>query len=80
MEGPSGSSRCTSIGHSCPLHELRLPALLYPYGSGAIGHPLDPVRWAEERQYLRNDTREALAAFQRRRTEVLMVWRSEEDP
>ena len=47
---------------------------------GAIGHPLDPARWAEERQYLRNDTREALAAFQRRRTEVLMVWRSEEDP
>jgi len=27
---------------------------------GSIGHPLDPGRWAEERQYLRNDTREAL--------------------
>jgi DinB superfamily len=28
---------------------------------GAIGHPLDPARWAEERQYARNDPREALA-------------------
>lgn len=43
---------------------------------GAIGHPLDPGRWAEERQYLRNDTREALAAFQRRRAEVLVLLRS----
>jgi hypothetical protein len=43
---------------------------------GAIGHPLDPGRWAEERQYLRNDTGEALAAFQRRRTEVLVLLRS----
>jgi hypothetical protein len=43
---------------------------------GAIGHPLDPGRWAEERQYLRNDTGEALAAFRRRRTEVLTLLRS----
>jgi hypothetical protein len=43
---------------------------------GAIGHPLDPNRWAEERQYLRNDTREALAAFQRRRIEVVTLLRS----
>lgn len=43
---------------------------------GSIGHPLDPNRWAEERQYLRNDTREALAAFQRRRTEVVTLLRS----
>ena len=43
---------------------------------GAIGHPLDPGRWAEERQYLRNDTRAALAAFQRRRAEVLELLRS----
>src|SRR5262245_21370200 len=34
---------------------------------GPIGHPLDPGRWAEERQYLRNDTHRALSAFQRRR-------------
>jgi hypothetical protein len=43
---------------------------------GPIGHPLDPARWAEERQYLRNDTSEALAAFQRRRTEVLTLLHS----
>ncbi len=43
---------------------------------GPIGHPLDPVRWAEERQYARNDTREALAAFHRRRTEVLTLLQS----
>jgi hypothetical protein len=43
---------------------------------GPIDHPLDPVRWAEERQYLRNDARPALAAFQRRRGEVLTLLRS----
>lgn len=43
---------------------------------GSIGHPLDPARWAEERQYLRNDAREALAAFQRRRIEVLALLQS----
>jgi DinB family protein len=43
---------------------------------GSIGHPLDPERWAEERQYLRNDTGEALAAFRRRRAEVLVLLRS----
>jgi len=30
-----------------------------------------PERWAEERQYLRNDIQEALAAFRRRREETL---------
>lgn len=40
---------------------------------GAIAHPLDPNRWAEERQYARNDAREALGAFQRRRAEVLRL-------
>jgi hypothetical protein len=40
---------------------------------GAIGHPFDPDRWAAERQYLRNDAREALAAWQRRRGEVLAL-------
>jgi uncharacterized damage-inducible protein DinB len=36
--------------------------------------PLDPAtpdRWAEERQYLRNDAAEALAAFRKRRAESL---------
>ena len=40
---------------------------------GAIGHPLDPDRWAIERQYARNDPREALAAWQRRRAEVFTL-------
>ena len=43
---------------------------------GSVGHPLDPTRWAEERQYARNDTHEALAAFKRRRAEVLALLRS----
>jgi len=43
---------------------------------GAIGHPLDPVRWAEDRQYTRNDAHEASAAFARRREEVLTVLHS----
>ena len=43
---------------------------------GLIGHPLDPERWAEDRQYLRNDAREALASFRRRRSEVLVLLRS----
>jgi uncharacterized damage-inducible protein DinB len=33
----------------------------------------DPDRWAEERQYLRNDTGEALAAFRKRREETLAL-------
>jgi hypothetical protein len=33
--------------------------------------PLDPDRWAEERQYLRNDPAAALAALRRRRAETL---------
>jgi len=43
---------------------------------GPIDHPLDPERWAEERQYLRNDTRAAPAAFARRRADVLTLLRS----
>src|SRR5262245_48466546 len=43
---------------------------------GAIGHPLDPGRWAEDRQYHRQDAHEALAALTRRRTEVLILLRS----
>jgi len=33
--------------------------------------PVDPERWAEERQYLRSDASGALAAFRRRRRESL---------
>src|SRR5258705_271662 len=46
------------------------PEALARWGiGGAIGHPLDPDRWAEERQYSRSDGREALQAFGRRRRE-----------
>ncbi len=34
-------------------------------------NPVTPDRWAEERQYLRNDVSEALGAFRRRREESL---------
>ncbi len=37
---------------------------------------VDPDRWAEERQYLRNDAAEALAAFRRRREESLAALRT----
>jgi hypothetical protein len=37
-----------------------------------IGMPLDPARWAEERQYLRCDAGEALSALRRRREETLL--------
>ena len=37
--------------------------------------PSTPDRWAEERQYLRNDASEALAAFRRRRAENLAFLR-----
>jgi uncharacterized damage-inducible protein DinB len=33
--------------------------------------PPDPDRWADERQYLRNDAGEAVEAFRRRRAETL---------
>lgn len=33
--------------------------------------PADPDRWAEERQYIRNDAAEALRAFEKRREESL---------
>jgi hypothetical protein len=35
----------------------------------------EPDRWAEDRQYLRNDAGEALAAFRRRRAESLAFLR-----
>jgi hypothetical protein len=40
---------------------------------GAVPFPYDPDRWREERQYERNDAAEALAAFRRRRSEVLAL-------
>ena len=35
------------------------------------GQPAAPARWAEDRQYLRNDAAEALGTFRRRREETL---------
>ena len=40
---------------------------------GRVGHPLDPDRWAGERQYARNDPAAALAAFHRHREETLAL-------
>jgi len=37
--------------------------------------PVDPDRWADERQYLRNDAVEALRAFRKRRAESLALIR-----
>jgi len=42
---------------------------------GAVGHPLDPDRWAEDRQYGRADTAAAVAAFARRRGELTTLLR-----
>jgi hypothetical protein len=53
------------------------PETLAAWGIGAlVGHPLDPDRWAEERQYARNDAAEALDAFGRRRQELLALLES----
>ena len=47
------------------------PAALATWGiAGRVGHPLDPDRWAEERQYARSDPSQALAAFRRHRMET----------
>jgi hypothetical protein len=43
------------------------PEALAAWGiGGSVGHPLDPDRWAEDRQYERHDPTEALRAFARR--------------
>ena len=48
------------------------PEALARWGiGGEIGHPLDPDRWAEERQYSQSDGLEAFQAFRRRRREVV---------
>ena len=47
---------------------------LAPCGvGGAVSRPLDPDRWAEDRQYARQDGAHALAAFRRRRAEVVAL-------
>ena len=58
---------------------LTLGALPSNPGDWGIGEgdglPLDPDRWAEERQYLRNDAGLALAALRKRREETLTFLR-----
>ncbi len=52
------------------------PEALAPWGIGGdVWHPLDPDRWAEERQYRRNDPMDALTAFRDKRGQVLAVLR-----
>jgi hypothetical protein len=43
---------------------------------GGAPYPIEAERWAAERQYLKNDTGEALAAFRRRRDEALGLLRA----
>jgi hypothetical protein len=43
--------------------------------AGPVGMPLDPDRWAEERQYLRCDAGLALQSLRRRREESLALLR-----
>jgi hypothetical protein len=50
-----------------------------PVAFGSLGgapYPLDAERWAEERQYLRNDTAAAVDAFRRRRGEAMGLLRA----
>jgi DinB superfamily len=50
------------------------PEALAAWGiGGEIGHPLDPDRWADDRQYERQDAIRALQAFGRRRGEVVTL-------
>src|SRR6267378_2907565 len=46
---------------------------------GAVGHPLDPERWAEDRLYARADPGHALAGFRRHREETLTLLHSLSD-
>ena len=53
------------------------PSIFAPWRiGGPLAHPFDPDRWAEDRQYRRHDAAAALAAFRRRRAEVLTLLRA----
>jgi hypothetical protein len=53
------------------------PATQAAWGiGGRVTHPLDPDRWAEDRQYRRSDPADALAALRRRREEVVALLES----
>ena len=56
------------------------PADLAAWGiGGAVGHPLDPDRWAEDRLYARDDFAHALTGFRRHRAETLELLNSLSD-
>jgi hypothetical protein len=40
---------------------------------GAVAHPLDPDRWADDRLYARDDPRHALTGFRRQRQDTLAL-------
>ena len=68
------------VCHMRDIEELlmtRLTLMIATNGPQLVGFDPDktPDRWAEERQYLRNDIGEALAAFRRRREESLAFLR-----
>jgi hypothetical protein len=66
-------------GAGCPRCAGRAGRAAYvedPNADADAGHPLDPDRWPEERQYRRNNPHEALVALGRRRGEVLTLLRS----
>src|SRR5882672_981039 len=52
------------------------PAALASWGIAGVGHPLDPDRWAEDRQYARSDPSQALSAFRRQRAETVVFLNS----
>src|SRR5436189_4474931 len=79
---PKAWSAKEVVCHLRDIEELMLVVGLAakdPDAFGIIGgapYPLDAERWAEERQYLRNDTVAALDAFRRRRGEALGLLRA----
>ena len=69
------------VCHMRDIEELlmtRLTLMVATHEPKLVGFDPDktPDRWAEERQYLRNDIAEALAAFRRRREESLEFLRA----
>ena len=67
------SSRSTSRASSSSGPRRRSRAVA---DRGLDSPSADPDRWVEERQYVRNDARLALAAFRQRRAEVLTLLES----
>jgi hypothetical protein len=58
------------------VHFVRFHAILANDDPKLYADPAAADRWADDRQYLRNGARQALAAFRRRREESLALLRS----